>query len=541
MKIKRKHNSNEENFWLSATDMMAGILTVVLLLLMLFVLYLNQSKDEVFTPLDATQHVGDVTNPIEQLSPTGDRDDVYSPTTHAGAGASEAPTQPPTEPPTEPPRPGSQEDGTDKAAVFVTVVDADTGNTIKKSGTEFELYAEKNGIGGLQTLHTYYPNKIEYKKYETNDQGTFYLPEKITDGWYSLHNTVAPQGYYAENFTDFQIGDFYDWHEPFMVTVKLKPIKSTIRIEVTDPDSKKPVQNAQYEVVATNDIRSADGTVRYKAGKVVDKLKTDKDGCAESIELILGEYHLRQTSAPECYSVSNVPVEAVVGEPSNSEEEGVIHIDCSKTAVNVTITDKRTSAPVQGVVYTMDGRKGELETDAQGKLTISDLKKNSSYTLRLKSLPDGYKANSKQMSFIVDGDGLIDGEPSASIEDTVYTLTLSVSAKEKLFSRSVAAVDMELLDKSGKAVDSWTSNQDPHIVTGLTEGTYYLQKLGDKNSRVTVEIKDTADVQNAALYLWDVFDLFILLMAVGVIILAVLIAGLVISRKKKVKMNNERN
>ena len=56
MRFKNKHNSNDETFWLSATDMMAGILVVVLLLLMLFLLYLNLSKDEVYTPLDATQH-----------------------------------------------------------------------------------------------------------------------------------------------------------------------------------------------------------------------------------------------------------------------------------------------------------------------------------------------------------------------------------------------------------------------------------------------------------------------------------------------------
>ena len=58
MKFFKKHDSNEDSFWLSATDMMAGILVVVILLLMLFLLYLNNSTDKVFTPLDETQSPG---------------------------------------------------------------------------------------------------------------------------------------------------------------------------------------------------------------------------------------------------------------------------------------------------------------------------------------------------------------------------------------------------------------------------------------------------------------------------------------------------
>ena len=50
----------------------------------------------------------------------------------------------------------------------------------------------------MQTLYTYYQEKTEYKKFETGDNGTFYLPEKITKGTYSLHNISAPSGYYID-------------------------------------------------------------------------------------------------------------------------------------------------------------------------------------------------------------------------------------------------------------------------------------------------------------------------------------------------------
>lgn len=538
MRFKKKHNSNEDTFWLSATDMMAGILTVVLLLLMLFVLYLNQSKDEVFTPLDATQHYGHNDQETIRIPYQTEHGDRYLETT--GREGGEEHTEPPTEAATEPNRPhDGDEEGTDKAAVFVTVVDADTENTIKQSGIEFELYTEKNGSGGLQTLYTYYPEKIEYKKYETTDLGTFYLPEKITDGWYSLHNTVAPNGYYAGSYTDFEVDEYRDWPEPYMVKVYLVPIKNTIRITVQDAETKKPLEGVEYEIVASEDIESSDGTVRYAEGKVVDTLTSDQEGSAESKELYLGKYHLRQISAPEYYAVSNVPVGAEVGEESDSAEDGLITLKCSRTSVTVQLTDEHTGEPIPGAVYTMEGREEAFETDAQGRFVVTDLKKQSSNTLTLQSLPDGYRSNTDEITFIVDSSGLVNDEPAAVIEETAYTLSISVQTKDKVFGRTTLGVDLELLDENEELVDTWTSNKDPYIVSGLSEGTYYLQKLGDKESRIKIEVKDSAKIQTANMYLWDTIDLFALLMAVGTVILAVLIAALMINRRRKAKRNHE--
>ena len=129
MKFIKKHDSNEDSFWLSATDMMAGILVVVLLLLMLFLLYLNNSADKVFTPLDETQHPGQgetqkFHNEFETFS--------YGETTPPISETQQQQEQQPrTEPPTEV-RPGKDvEEGYDKAAVFVTIVDDDSGNIIE--------------------------------------------------------------------------------------------------------------------------------------------------------------------------------------------------------------------------------------------------------------------------------------------------------------------------------------------------------------------------------------------------------------------------
>ena len=150
MIFKNKHDNNEENFWLSATDMMAALSIFFILLFVLVILFLNTSRDEVFTPLDASEATWSGEFASMPYDPDlGDYRETYATEqpdidVESGAGGE---TQAPTEEATDTPDNNGYDEGhSPYAAVFVTVVDAETGNTIKKSGIEFELYADKNGI-----------------------------------------------------------------------------------------------------------------------------------------------------------------------------------------------------------------------------------------------------------------------------------------------------------------------------------------------------------------------------------------------------------
>lgn len=539
MVFKNKHDNNDEHFWLSATDMMAALSIFFILLLMLAVLFLNTSKDEVFTPLEATEGTNsEYTEPID--NDKGRYLETYA-TEHdrlnddSGGGDE---TQAPTEEATE----TSAFNGIDEgyspyAAVFVTIVDAETGNTIKKSGIEFELYADKNGIGGLQTLHTYYPEKIEYKKYHTNDQGIFYLPEKISYGWYSLHNLVAPEGYYAGENTDFEIDEGWHWSEPYMVTVPLQPIKNIIRIKAEDHDTKEPVKDAVYSVTAAEDIKAADGSIRYSAGDKVDEITTDKSGYSETKELYLGKYNIKQISAPGFYAVNSNPVTASAGKDSGNDDN-IVALDCYKTAVTVRLTDERTEEPIEGAVYSVEGRD-DLVTDAQGNVSIGELRKSTTYNLVLTELPDGYMTKSSELTFTVDKNGLIDSKASLIIENTAYNLSLGVEVKDLIFGRKCTGIDLALTDENGEVVEKWTSSDNEYIITGLTAGTYYVQRDNDPESRIIAEIKDTAELQNARMRIWDTIDTFAILILVGTVIIGGIVLVVLINRRKKGSHNRE--
>ena len=536
MKFIKKHDSNEDSFWLSATDMMAGILVVVLLLLMLFLLYLNNSVDTVFTPLDETQYPGQgetqkYHNEFETFS-QGETAPSVSETQQQ-----QQEQQPRTEPPTEV-RPGKDvEEGYDKAAVFVTIVDDDSGNIIKKSGIGFELYAEKNGIGGMQTLHTYYQEKIEYKKFETSDYGTFYLPEKITAGTYSLHNLNAPEGYYVAESTEFDIDDFWDWSEPYMVTVHFKPIKKTIRVSAQDADTAKPLENVRFKIVASEDITSSDGTVRLGSGDVADEITTDEKGYAESKELYIGKYYIRQDTVPEFYAVDSTAIAASVSD--NSEDDtGLVKIDCRKTAVTVRLTDQRTEEPIEGAVYSMNGRD-DLTTDKNGEITVTDLEKSSQYELQLKSVPEGYIKKERTLSFAVDSNGHVNEKISPVIEDSAYMISMTVAVEDRIFGRPSKGVDLQLTDESGTVIDEWTTNEQKYIISGLSAGRYYVQRIGDENSRIAVNLADQAELQTVHMQTWDTIDLYALLLAIGAVIIAGLVFIFAINRRKKVGRKHE--
>ncbi len=62
---------------------------------------------------------------------------------------------------------------------------------------------------------------------------------------------------------------------------------------------------AVFQVIASEDIITADGTVRAKAGDVVAEITTDENGYAETDLLYLGKYEVKEIKAPEGYVLNS--------------------------------------------------------------------------------------------------------------------------------------------------------------------------------------------------------------------------------------------
>lgn len=442
----------------------------------------------------------------------------------------------------EDPDPGAGEgDGTDKAAVFVQIVDGETGRTIKKKGVEFELYGSNSA---LQVLSTYYPEKIDYKKYETDKTGVFYLPEKLSLSSYYLHELTTVKGYDIADNVEFTIDDSYDWEDPYVVSVPINPSKNIIRMKLLDQDNGDVITDAAFDVIAAEDIITQDGTTRYKEGEVVDTIKVDGKGYGESIELYLGNYLLRQKKVPEYYAKITEDIEVEVVSKTESGVPTVQELTEEKTSVSVVVKDALyDTVYISGARFSLTTDDGivvkNITTDDKGRFVLTNLKKNTTYHIRqIDSITD-YQIDKTDYSFTVSGDGLIEGEKETDFQIKNRIIRISIGVQDKLFRSQVSDVNIALQDASGKVVKVWNSTGLEQTVEGLTPGDYFIILDGKKDKEHKIKVEDKKELQEFQFEYWTTADIGAIL-AVSLFVVGVVIGIIIFMRHtRKSKAGDE--
>ena len=204
--------------------------------------------------------------------------------------------------------------------------DAETGKTIPYAGAGFKIY---DPDGNPVTMTFTYPTSTNIDVFYTDDEGSLITPEKLPYGrGYSIVEVQAPYGYVLdETPIYFDVTQENSIEESGVTIIKVNKKnfaqKGTIAVEKTgevffgvsvsggidesgnelpiiyQPQyEKRGLPGAVYEIVAAEDIITPDGTVRNHKGDVVDTIITDENGIAMSCELYLGEYEVREVTAP---------------------------------------------------------------------------------------------------------------------------------------------------------------------------------------------------------------------------------------------------
>lgn len=192
----------------------------------------------------------------------------------------------------------------------VIKVDSKTGQTVR-------------GVTGFKIRNT--QTNEESETYYTDENGFLTLPDEITYGNYELSEVTPPKGY---TLNSVPIAFSIDGNTPeVIIRLSDKPEKGKISVlkkgemflsvEVSEDRyvpvySEKGLKDAEFEVIAAEDIYTADGTLRISKGALADTLVTDESGEAESKELYPGKYLLREISAPEGYILNAEPREITV-------------------------------------------------------------------------------------------------------------------------------------------------------------------------------------------------------------------------------------
>ncbi len=203
-------------------------------------------------------------------------------------------------------------------ASYIKVVkkDVESGKVIPYAGSGFQIYRPD----GSKIEMTYtYPEVTVVDTFYTNAEGYLVTPEKLEYGsGYYLVEVEAPYGYVLDsNPVYFDVSEDNSSDESGITVIEVVKTniaqKGIIRIfktgEVfstviekegifTPVFEVKGLAGATYEVIALVDIYTPDGTLRATAGEVVDTVTTDVSGVAETKELYLGKYAVKEIQAP---------------------------------------------------------------------------------------------------------------------------------------------------------------------------------------------------------------------------------------------------
>lgn len=530
---KNRQPASKFNFWQPATDMMSGLVFVLILVIALLCLYILHDYTG-YEEYPASSYYEDDWDGWDDEwgggwggwgggDGDGDYDEEYIPT--AGGG-------------------GMYPDEGVKSAVYVELVDDETDRPIPEAGIRFELYRTDNTTlqeGSLQQLNTYYPEKITYREYATREDGTFYLPEKVWHGNYYFHELNAPEGYDAAPDTYFDITQLYDWPDPYVVQIRLSPCKNIIRIQMSDADTALPVGGGTFRVVAAEDIATLDGTVRYTAGQVVDTIECDEEGYGESQELYLGTYTVQQATSPDYYATMEEDLTVEV-ERKTGALPPVHEVEVEKTQLVVQVSDElydsqKLAGAVLMVTDDRSGRTRRLVTDETGTAVLTDLQKNTTYHIRQTQTVGDYRMGDGAYDVIVSADGRIGGLSTGRLAITNRLLRVSIHVQDAILGTESLNEPVTLYNGQDQVVLSWTTNGQSVEMTDLPEGSYYIVRGEDTENPYRFEVTDTAQVQTWSISLFTFRSAVALavaaLLTVGGICLIVWLVRLISRRRKE--------
>ncbi len=367
---------------------------------------------------------------------------------------------------------------------------------------------------------------------------TPHVIEDLADGVYTLTEKTAPEGYeVAENVT-FTVTD--GKAEEGTVVMYDKPVEKEVP---SFSISKKDMATGEELPGASLKITDKDGNT------VEEWVSTDEPHEVKGLED--GTYTLTEVTAPEGYEVAeNI---TFVVKDGKVEGDKIVMYDKpeekEEPSFSVSKRDAATGEELPGAslkITDKDGNTVEEWVSTDKPHEVKGLE-DGTYTLTEVTAPDGYEV-AEQITFVVK-DGKVEGnkvvmydepekkdntpsEPDKPVNtpsepdkpdtpdkpdkpDTPDKPDKSdkpegsfyISKRDAANSNELPGAKLKVTDASGNTVEEWTSENTPHKISGLADGTYTLTEITapygyDIAESITFTVKD-GKVEGGTVVMYD--------------------------------------
>lgn len=319
-----------------------------------------------------------------------------------------------------------------------------------------------------------------------------------------------------------------------------------------------PVEGAGFQVIAEEDIYTQELDKKlshqyginkeeyllYKKGDVVATITTDRNGWGYAAGLYIGKYKIVETVAGDGFVLNKTEKSFEITPQEQTVSFDIHYVDYrnerQKLEINVLKTDADTKEVLSGALYGLYAAEDiytnieyiaeedqwviadvpELvvsknaliaiaSTGEDGKAVFEeDLPLGEYYVKELKA-PAGYLLSEE--TFHVDGTyGSEKG--GQNVEKQIYLAEFEnkatqvvISKKDLTTGEELPGAALEIYDETGKLVESWISEEEPHYIKALPVGKYTLVEKTAPDGyayaeNVEFEVMETEEIQNVEMF-----------------------------------------
>ena len=348
----------------------------------------------------------------------------------------------------------------DEPACELVIFKGDAGNKKGIAGAVFKVEtADRDFIG----------------TYTTDAQGEA-IVRPIAPGHYIVTEMSAPEGYSVSE-------------TPKTITVKVGVINrvefvdaamGSLVIRLEDQADGHKLENGRFQLYFA------------ATGKLVNEGVTDNSGSIVWGSLLPGRYIIKQTYAPDGYTIIDAEKEGIV---VSGETTIVVFKDYTAGLV-IEKVDRLTGETLAGARFQVTRNSdnfviGEYETDSNGLALVSGLTEGM-YSVEELKAPTGYAIDEEAKLVHVK----VGTEAHVTFQDTPNA-GITIQTVDKDTQAPLSGVVIEVWQQNGVLVNTYTSDTTGVIQTDkLTAGFYVLKVIKAENGYKAVTTEQTVEIKN---------------------------------------------